>query len=152
MIHLQRHVGKSTMYEFKKKVSQAMERLEKSFVQINVFLSSLFMVANRQISNRIFSEDRQLFSGPFWVWDGVFWSQVTCSMFGSSVFTVFGQYLTNQSAKSHFFACVGPFLLLSHQTSPHTQLRVRFSRWPSTWQSSTSSPIHSVLMIGCLEY
>ena len=39
MIHLQRHVGKSTMYEFKKKVSQAMERLEKSFVQINVFLS-----------------------------------------------------------------------------------------------------------------
>ena len=50
MIHLQRHVlGKSTMYEFKKKVSQAMERLEKSFVQINVFLSSLFMVAKYQI-------------------------------------------------------------------------------------------------------
>ena len=36
------------MYEFKKKVSQAMERLEKNFVQINVFLS-FFMVAKYQI-------------------------------------------------------------------------------------------------------
>ena len=89
------------MYEFKKKVSQAMERLEKSFVQINVFLSSLFMVA--KISNRIFSEDRPVFSGPFWVWDGVFWSQITCSMFGSLIFTVFGQHLTNQSAKRVIF-------------------------------------------------